>query len=209
MTPDDPLPFPAFEEYQEKDDPDLTGVTRCVFLDRDGVINRRRPLLVRRWGQFQWVPGVQPALARLARLPVRVIVVTNQDAVGHGYIRLTDLTGIHREMVRAVRGVGGRIDAVYACVHHKWTPCTCRKPLPGMLQAAAERYDLDLTQCWMVGDNRKDLVAGKAVGCRTVLVDPRFRTWAQRAGRFADHTFQGTPLALEWLTGEVARDVQE
>ncbi len=195
------LPLPAFEEFGGVRPADPAhpahGSRRCVFLDRDGVVNRRRPFLVRRWAEFRFVPGVEEALARLARLPVHVVVVTNQDMVGAGYIRETELTGIHRQMVEAVRGAGGRIDAVYACVHAPGLRCECRKPAPGMLRAAATRYDLDPAQCWIVGDNAKDLRAGRAFGCRTALVDPRWRTRLQRAERYADDVFDATPAAIE------------
>lgn len=204
------IPLPAFEEYGRPMAPDhiAFGSDACVFLDRDGVINRRRILLVRRWGHFKFVPGVEHALARLAKLPVRIVVVTNQDSTGVGYIRETELTGIHREMVGAVAEVGGRIDAVYACVHAPWTQCECRKPLPGMLKAAGARYGLDPAKCWMVGDNAKDMAAGKGFGCRTILVDPRRRTRMQGAEAMADLVFEDTPAALEHLADAVGAQVR-
>lgn len=201
------LPFPAFQEYTHPEPGHLRDVTRCVFLDRDGVINKRRFLLVRRWGHFRFVPGVQHALARLAHLPVRIIVVTNQDLVGPGYIRETDLTHIHGEMVSAVNAVGGRIDAAYACVHAPWRECECRKPGTGMLQAAAERYGVRPEHSWIVGDQDKDMRAGRAWGCRTLLVDPRWRTRRQSAEAYADRVFPGSPAALEWLASEIEREV--
>lgn len=203
------IPLPAFEEFSNPRDPahPAHGSRRCVFLDRDGVINRRRWALVRRWGHFRWVDGVQHALARLAHVPVHIVVVTNQDSVGSGYIRETDLTGIHQEMVAAVRGVGGRIDAVYACVHAPWQRCECRKPLAGMLRAAGTRYDLDPRLSWMVGDNAKDMAAGRSFGARTVLVDPRLRTRLQRANAMADEVFAHTPAALESVAARIEAEV--
>lgn len=205
-----PLPVPAFKEYGRPLDPyhPAAGSGRAVFLDRDGVVNLRRLFLVRRWSHFRFVPGVEAALAKLAALPAYILVVTNQDMVGAGYVRETELTGIHTEMTSAVAAVGGRIDAVYACVHAPGVDCSCRKPKPGMLKAAAERFSLDPAKCWMIGDNAKDMRAGRAFGCRTVLVDPRLRTRLQSADKFADHVFDDTPRALDWVATEVARDAR-
>lgn len=172
------------------------------------MLNARRLLLVRRWSHFRFVPGVERALADLTALPAFLVVVTNQDMVGAGYLRETELTGIHREMANAVSRAGGRIDAVYACVHAPGVACECRKPRDGMLRAAAARYALDPAKCWMVGDNAKDMQAGRAFGCRTVLVDPRLRTRLQGAEKDADRIFRATPEALSWLAGEVRREAR-
>lgn len=199
------LPLPAFEEFGKPLDPyhPAAGSGRAIFLDRDGVLNVRRLFLVRRWSHFRFVPGVETALAALAALPAYLVVVTNQDMVGTGVLRETELTGIHREMANAVSAAGGRIDAAYACVHAPGTTCECRKPKPGMLRAAAARYGLDPAKCWMVGDNAKDMRAGRAFGCRTALVDPRLRTRLQGAERDADRVFAATPEALAWIAQAV------
>lgn len=179
------------------------GRRRAIFLDRDGVINRRRLRLVRDWADFHFLPGVLEALAEAAkREPDTLFVVaTNQDFVQTGYILRDALDDVHARMTDWIGNAGGRIDAVYACVHVRPVDCPCRKPRPGMLLQAAKDYGIDLSRSWMIGDNAKDMRAGRAAGARTALVDPRLRTTLQRAKRNADAVARDLPEALRTITG--------
>ena len=141
-----------------------------VFLDRDGVINRRRLNHVRSWGEFEFLPGTLVGLAALRLLGARVVVVTNQGAVGRGLLSVTRLEGIHDEMRRAVQATGGAIEAIYACLHHPDAGCGCRKPAIGLLLAAARDLGIDLEGSIMVGDSVSDVEAARAAGCLPVLV---------------------------------------
>ncbi len=168
----------------------------AVFLDRDGVINERRRMLVRRWSQFRFLPGVHDALANLASSPYAVVVATNQEWVDWGWITASDHADVHERMCESVAAGGGRVDAVYACTHRHSKHCACRKPKPGMLLDAARDLDLDLAKSWFVGDNKKDMVAGKTAGVRTILVDPRWRTRWQGAEAFADVVVRDRGVAV-------------
>src|SRR5438094_10595507 len=89
----------------------------AVFLDRDGVINRRRPDHVKAWEEFEFLPGVLAALASLRSMNTPVVVVTNQGAVGRGLLSAEALGRIHTRMLQAIRAAGGHVEAIYACLH--------------------------------------------------------------------------------------------
>ncbi len=145
-------------------------MNKAVFLDRDGVINRKARAegeYITRWEDMEILPGVGEALAWLNRVGFQVIIVTNQRAVAKGLITIEQLDAIHRRMCQYLSRAGARIDGIYYCPHVLDPPCTCRKPKPGMLLEAARAHDIDLAASWMIGDSEKDVEAGKRAGCRT------------------------------------------
>lgn len=144
-------------------------VQRAVFIDRDGVICRNRDDYVKYWEEFVFLRGVLKALARLAHLELYIIVITNQSIINRRMVSVDVVEEIHARMVRAVETVGGRIDRVMVCPHRPDEHCACRKPQPGLLLAAAEELDLDLSQSYLIGDAESDMQAGRAVGCRRYL----------------------------------------
>jgi D-glycero-D-manno-heptose 1,7-bisphosphate phosphatase len=154
-----------------------------VFLDRDGVINRKPPdgQYVIRWADFLFLPGVPEALAQIAQWGIRMIVVTNQRAVARGLLSATGLDDIHSQMCRVLESKGARIDAVYACTHQMGA-CQCRKPGPGLLLQARQDFpDLDFARSFVIGDSVTDLQPGVRLGCRVVLVGQGRRAAAQLA----------------------------
>ena len=142
---------------------------RAVFVDRDGVICRNRDDYVKSWEEFVVLRGVPKALAWLAHLELHIIVITNQSIINRRMVSADVVEEIHARMVRAVETVGGRIDRVMVCPHRPDEHCACRKPQPGLLLAAAEELDLDLSQSYLIGDAESDMQAGRAVGCRRYL----------------------------------------
>lgn len=144
----------------------------AVFLDRDGVLNRKPPRAeyVRRPDEFEWLPGALEALRRLAAAGFRVLVVSNQAGIARGAMSEADLEEVHRRMLDEARAAGGRIDGVYYCPHGWDDGCDCRKPSPGMLFRAQREHDLDLTRVTFIGDDERDAEAALAAGCRPVLV---------------------------------------
>lgn len=142
----------------------------AVFLDRDGVINENLSTHVRCWEDFHFIPGALEAIAQLTALGVPLVVVTNQAIVGRGLASQMCLDDIHRRMLQQIGLAGGEVLGVYACPHDRDSGCRCRKPEPGMLLTAAERFDLDLHRSILVGDWLTDISAGQRGGCQTVLV---------------------------------------
>lgn len=150
-----------------------------MFLDRDGVLNRDAPGFVTRPDGLHILPGAAKAVALLKQAGFRVVVATNQSGVGRGLMTEDDLQAVHEKLLRELSAEGGRLDAIYYCPHTPWDGCDCRKPLPGMLLRASADHGLDLTRCYFIGDKPTDISAGKAAGCRTVLVlsglEPTYR----------------------------------
>ena len=146
---------------------------RAVFLDRDGVINRALdrdglPYSPASLGEFEILPGVAAACARLKRAGYLLVVATNQPEVGRGTLNPETVEVIHTEMCRQLP-----IDRVEVCYHagSSDSECDCRKPKPGMLLHAARELGIDLKRSWMVGDRWRDVDCGHAAGCRTIFID--------------------------------------
>jgi D-glycero-D-manno-heptose 1,7-bisphosphate phosphatase len=147
---------------------------RAVFLDRDGVINRKAPTgqYVANLQEFEILPHTLAAAASLHRAGYRLFVVTNQRGIATGRIQKANLIEIHSKMSQQFQNAGAPISQIYCCPHDLEVGCDCRKPRPGMLFQAAREHGLDLADCWMVGDSPSDIAAGKAAGCKTAqLVD--------------------------------------
>ncbi len=144
---------------------------RAVFLDRDGVINRAvvragRPFPPASVRDVEFLSGVAEAIEALRRAEFRIIVVTNQPDVAAGLQRRETVEAIHARLRASFP-----IDDIKVCYHADQDGCSCRKPKPGLLFEAATQWSLDLTRSFMVGDRWRDIEAGKAAGCKTILVD--------------------------------------
>jgi D-glycero-D-manno-heptose 1,7-bisphosphate phosphatase len=144
-------------------------MSKAVFLDRDGVINRKPPRgsYITRWEEMHVLPDVADGIELLNKVGFRVIVVSNQRCVAKGLVSAAELESIHQRMCEQLAAAGAKIDGVYYCPHETWLECDCRKPAPGMLLAAARKHRLDLTASWMIGDSEIDIEAGKSAGCKT------------------------------------------
>ena len=153
---------------------------KAVFLDRDGTINRYVGFL-KEISEFELLPGVSEAIRRINESGYLAIVATNQPVVARGEVTEAGLREIHNKMETLLGRDGAYIDAIYCCPHHPdrgfegevpglKIDCDCRKPRPGLLLHAAEDYNIDLSESWMVGDGENDVKAGKAAGCRTALI---------------------------------------
>lgn len=158
----------------------LRNRQKAVFLDRDGTINKYVGFL-RREEEFELLPGVAEAVKKINHSGYLCIVVTNQPVIARGEVTVEGLTKIHNKMETLLGNEGAYIDGLYYCPHHPHSgydgevkelkcDCDCRKPKPGMLLQAAEDFNIDLQQSWMVGDGENDIKAGIAAGCRTALI---------------------------------------
>ena len=143
-----------------------------VFVDRDGVINRRVVGdYVRSTAQLELLPGAIDALARLSQAAAHVIVVTNQAGIGKGLLTVDDFERVNAVIFDAVVDAGGHLDAVLHCPHVPADGCRCRKPGPGLAEQADERFgDIDHARSVMIGDSAGDIRFGADLGMVTVLV---------------------------------------
>ncbi len=142
----------------------------ALFLDRDGVIIENRANYVRSWADVEIYPQALEALARIRHTPCKIIIVTNQSAVGRGIISLEMAWAIQERLVRVIEAHNGRIDDTFMCPHAPEANCNCRKPQPGLLLQAAARHHIDLSQSYMIGDALTDLQAGIAAGVKETIL---------------------------------------
>lgn len=143
-----------------------------LFLDRDGVINKKIDNdYVRRWEQFEFLPGILEAIDLLSGRFGKIIIVTNQRGIGRKLMTKEDLDKIHTLMLEKIQSAGGRIDKIYYCPHLDEDNCNCRKPRTGLaLQAKKDFPGIDFKKAVMVGDSQRDMEMGRKLGMITMLV---------------------------------------
>jgi D-glycero-D-manno-heptose 1,7-bisphosphate phosphatase len=153
------------------------AVKRAVFLDKDGTLIENVPYNVDRT-RIQLRPGAVDALLLLVGLGYELIVVSNQPGVALGRFPYGALTAVEEHLNDLFLTHGFRLADCYWCPHHPEgtvadyaLTCSCRKPMPGLLHAAAAEHGIDLSESWLIGDILDDVEAGRRAGCRTVLVD--------------------------------------
>jgi histidinol-phosphate phosphatase family protein len=153
----------------------LISPQRAIFFDRDGIINREIGGVTDP-ADFELLPWASPAVQRVNRSTFLAVCVTNQPVIAKGFCTEEDVKEIHRKMETLLGRDGTFFDAIYYCPHHpeRGFPgeveelkieCTCRKPAPGMLEKAAEEYNIDLTRSFIIGDREVDVEAGTRAGC--------------------------------------------
>ena len=145
---------------------------RYVFVDRDGVLNRKMPegSYVTGWAQFEWLPGAQEAIARMNRAQMTVILVTNQRGIALGLLNHQQLRSIHAKMERDLAQHGAHLDAIYYCPHDNGE-CNCRKPDVGLFEQAFRQFpEAGPQNSAVIGDSLADVEAGKRLGMKTIFV---------------------------------------
>ena len=143
-----------------------------LFLDRDGVINRRLvDDYIKQWDEFEFLPGVLDSIRLFSKLFGRIIIVTNQQGVGKGWMTEDQLKEIHRKMIETIEQAGGKVDAIYYCTDLKDKPDNCRKPTVVMFKKAKRDFpEIVSEKSIMVGDSRSDMEFGKNAGMFTVFI---------------------------------------
>ncbi|MBW1959893.1 MAG: D-glycero-beta-D-manno-heptose 1,7-bisphosphate 7-phosphatase [Deltaproteobacteria bacterium] len=178
-------------------------LTKVVFLDRDGVINEDSADYIKSWAEFHFIPGSLEALRRLTVHGFTTFLITNQSAVHRKLMSLAELEHIHVKMLHAVVSCGGRIEDIFFCPHLPEEECNCRKPKPGLIFEAQSRYDIKLSNAYLVGDSVKDMQCARNAGCGfAVLV----RTGNGRSSEkmlaeksLVDHVADDLLDAVQWI----------
>ncbi|MTH54312.1 HAD-IIIA family hydrolase [Bacillus mangrovi] len=167
---------------------------KAVFLDRDGVLNEvltDRVKFVNHPNQLHLLDRAAEAVKLFNDSGFTVFVVTNQGGVGLGYMSESSLSRIHAKMERLISEKGGIIQEIACCTHKPDRGCSCRKPEPGMLFDLAERYGIDLSESYMIGDREPDIAAGRSAGTAVILI-------GDQPG-LADAQFPSLWDAAEWI----------
>lgn len=159
----------------------LSNKQKAVFLDRDGTINEYVGFLTN-IDDFELIDGVSDAIKEINKKGYLAIVVTNQPVIARGEVSLEELDEIHNKMETLLGKEGAYIDDIYYCPHHPHKgyegerpeykmECDCRKPKPGMILQAAEKYNIDLANSYMIGDGDNDMEAGLSAGCKCLKIE--------------------------------------
>jgi D-glycero-D-manno-heptose 1,7-bisphosphate phosphatase len=143
---------------------------KLVILDRDGTLNHDSDEYIKSPEEWQALPGALEAVGRLNHAGYHVVLATNQSGLGRGLLDVASLNAIHKRMLKQLAAVGGRIDAIFYCPHVPEDVCTCRKPLPGLIEQVADRFGIELKDVPFVGDSLRDMQAAAAAGCTPHLV---------------------------------------
>ena len=175
---------------------------RAVYLDRDGVLNRAVvcegcPYPPASLNELEILPGVKAACRVLRQAGYLLVMVTNQPDIRTGKTTREAVDAINNALQRELD-----LNQVQVCPHDDRDGCTCRKPEPGMLTAAARAWNLDLTRSFLVGDRWRDIEAGQRAGVRTVFIDYKYQ---ERQPYNPDHTVQSLAQAADWI---LSRDIQ-
>lgn len=172
---------------------------RFVLIDRDGTLNVEKHYLSDP-DQLELYPGAAAALRRLREAGYGIVVVTNQSGIARGYFDLARLEQIHDRLRALLAAEGASVDGIYLCPHGPDDDCTCRKPLPGMVEQAVAEHGFDPARAIMIGDKEVDVDLGKAVGAATILVRTGHgRTYAEtsKADYVVDDLAAAVSLILE------------
>lgn len=180
-----------------------------MFLDRDGVLNAAvvregRPYPPASAAEMEILPGVADACATLKSAGYLLIVVTNQPDIGRGITDYKTVDEINAKLRDTLP-----LDEIAVCPHDAGDGCDCRKPKPGLLLAAARRWGIDLARSYMVGDRWRDIEAGRAAGCRTILIRYEYDEPRAEADLTANSLSDAAVMLLKEGKGSDAEDVEE
>jgi len=184
---------------------------RAIFIDRDGTLNEEAGYVTDP-AQFRLFDFAAEAVRLVNEANRRAIVLTNQSGVARGYFTEEFLLAIHARMEESLRLQGARVDAIYYCAHHPdfGSPpyrrdCDCRKPKPGLIEKAAKDFDLNPSECFVIGDRYRDIEMGHAAGARGVMVmtgygreeyEAQNRCWPRQPEFIAENLLEAVKLIL-------------
>ncbi len=147
---------------------------KVVFLDRDGVINKKpkQADYVKNWNEFIFLKGAILAIKLLNDKGYKIYLISNQAGIARGVMTTQDLNLIHKNLKAELKKYGAKIDGIFYCPHGWNDNCDCRKPKPGLLYKASQKHYINLTKAVFIGDDKRDMEAGRTAGCKTILVRP-------------------------------------
>lgn len=188
---------------------------KAIFLDRDGVINPDKHL-IHKPEDFELYPYTADAVKKINQSEYISVVTTNQSIIARGMTTIDGLNQIHNKMDTLLGNERAKLDAIYYCPHHPDSgfegeikeykvECECRKPKPGMLLQAAEKFNIDLSQSYMIGDSERDIIAGKSAGCTTIGV--KTGKGIKSAKVLPDYFFGNLKEGIDFIIDEPYTDI--
>jgi D-glycero-D-manno-heptose 1,7-bisphosphate phosphatase len=143
----------------------------AVFLDRDGIINKpiiinKKPYAPKKYNEFKFYPGIYENLQALKNNGFLIIVVTNQPDIGNGITKLKEVQLMHDKLMKT-----NLIDEIYMCSHNQREQCSCRKPGIKMLNDAKNKFNINMSSSWLIGDRWSDVTAAHNAGLTPIFVD--------------------------------------
>ena len=147
-----------------------------LFLDRDGVINKKlEGRYVCKFSEFKFITGALDAISELNNIFNHIFIVTNQQGIAKGVMSEDDLNILHTQMLNVIEQSGGKVDKIYYCPHLEEMDCICRKPKTGMIKNAIIDFpNIIIEDSFLIGDSDTDIKAGKRMNLNTVKVDNDF-----------------------------------
>lgn len=139
-------------------------LNKAVFLDRDGVINKKRDDYVKNVNEFEILANAPKAIKLLNDRNYLVIIITNQSAVNRGLLTSEELSKIHKIMSQELGKNSAYVNAIYYCPHRPDENCPCRKPKTGMIERAIQEHSISKKLSWLIGDSESDIIAARQVG---------------------------------------------
>ncbi len=184
---------------------------RCVLLDRDGTINIERHYLSDP-DQFELLPGVVEGLRQLQSAGFGLVIVSNQSGIGRGYLDQERLKAIHRRMKDLLRREGIYLHGIYVCPHLPEDHCDCRKPKAALGHRATEELGFDPKQSFVIGDKESDIMFGRNLGSKTILVLTGYgrevhKQGQHRADYIADGLSEAAAMIIHTLDEKVTSTV--
>jgi len=143
---------------------------KAIILDRDGVINHDSADFIKTVNEWRALPGSLEAMARLTHAGYAIFIASNQSGIGRGLLSEADSTAIFDFLKNQLATLGGKVEGIVYCPHHPSDHCDCRKPLPGLFLQLRDRFQVDLTTAYAVGDSLRDIEAAIAAGSKPILV---------------------------------------
>jgi D-glycero-D-manno-heptose 1,7-bisphosphate phosphatase len=177
---------------------------KVVFLDRDGVINHDSPDYIKSWSEFKFIPGSTEAIRDLTLNGFASIIISNQSALARNLISQSKLDDIHELMKNTIVSQHGKITDIFFCPHMPDKGCKCRKPEPGLIFQAQQKYDIDLSQAVMVGDSPKDIQCARNARCGLAILVKSGRVGdaeyvLKTKSIFPDYVAENLHAAVNWI----------
>ena len=170
---------------------------KAVFLDRDGVINKAfikngLPESPNSLSELEILPRVKESILRLKKLNFICLLVTNQPNVTRGKIDKSTVIKMNNFLKKKIQ-----LDDIFVCYHDDKDHCNCRKPKPGLLLKAGKKWNVDYKQSFMIGDQWRDIQAGKNAGCKTIYLDYNYKDIKPQNPSFITDTLLNAVYIIE------------